>query len=214
MNTNRSSQAPQTTDSYPRSEEIYILATSNDLLKLDKEFFKSNLTIGINQSYIRAEQVGEQLTYWVCLDEFFRFFFWCHGDSSPDTYKWIPKSYRCDHRINNLIKACRKDCIRMFQPRKWTGTFRGSLSPPILDDVHYTIFSAVSLAVLLGAKRIKLRGVSLGGKYVDETLKMKRDSFYEQVRNIFVGTIRPSLRQRGIELTNETKISRLDLPFA
>lgn len=211
--TNHSSQGLQTINGYPTAQTIYVIATSNDLQKLDKAFFRDNITIGINQSYIRAEQVGEQLTYWVCLDEFFKFFFWCKGDTSPNTFKFIPVGYYVDSRIKNLKKACREDCIRVYRPRRFHLKFRGNIDgPPVLDDLKYTIFSAVSLAVCLGAEKIVLRGVSLGGKYVDETIKMKRDSYFEDVRNIFTGTVFPALKRIGIDLVNETEVSRLELP--
>jgi len=205
----RSLRAQQTTE-YPRAETIYVLGTSEDLRRLDKKFFDDNITIGVNQSYLRAEQVGSELTYWVTLDESFKFFFWMHGDTSPHTYKFIWKRYCLDHRFKKLKKVCREDCIRIYDHRPLGQVFKATLDQPIiLDQRKYTIITAISIATALRPKEIRLRGVALTGKYIDATIQTKWDNYYEEIGNYLKGFVWPALKRMGIKFVNETVNSQI-----
>ena len=197
-------------------EVIYVLATSKDINRLDKEFFDKNFTIGINQAYKRAEECGSQLTMWVCLDEFFKFYQWVRQDASHDTIKFVPAKYLADSRLGALWNGYMDCRIKLFQPWDMVGhkkfnchfNAKGGL---ILDEMCYSIFTALSLAVLLGTKKIILRGVSLKGDYFDSAIFTSRDVYYDDIKRRFKKYAVPALRNMGIDIENQTYDTELEI---
>lgn len=198
-------------------DEIYILGTSKDITRLDHDFFESHTTIGINQAFKRAEECTSQLTYWLCLDEFFKFHDWVRGGTSPDTIKMVPAKYLADSRLAKVWRNHHENGVRLYSPGiNMVGStkFNCKINEKggiILDEMCYTIFTALSLAVLLGARSIVLRGVSLKGDYFDSAIFTSRDVYYDDIKRRFRMYALPALRNAGISIRNDTYDTELEI---
>lgn len=197
--------------------QIHVLGTSTDLNRLAKEWFKDKYVIGINSSYQRAEQLGVELTEWLCHDHFMSFFNWVLSNKAPVTRKWILYDYVTDDRLQKFVKPVKDEWkdhrVQFYQVRKPP---YGTLQPnvvqalkneelPVLDDNFFTIFTAISLAVGLGATDIRLRGVSLKGNYFNEHIDCDRDKYNQAIKQTFQKTIVPWFKSTGRTLHNETE---------
>jgi hypothetical protein len=155
---------------------------------------------------------------WVCLDEFFKFYDWARsGWKSPDTWKFIPIKYLADSRMGNAWKEKERKRIRLYSPRDQFhdhayGCHFNGKGGIILDHMCYTIFTALSLAVLLRPKRIILRGVSLKGDYFDSAIYTSRDVYYDDIRRRMLEIAIPSIRGMGIDIENRTYDTELIIP--
>jgi hypothetical protein len=191
--------------------KVYVLGSSHDLDKLDKKFFDENITVGVNQTFKRAMDVGSHLKYWTAIDNVMKFFDWICSDESANTVKFVPNIYNVDVRLFNLhqgkIKRGEMD-LRTFTRRHFNGRFLvqnvDKMDAVVIDELEYSIFSGISIAVGLGATEIVLRGVSLGGTYFDGDGGSNRPEYYENIRKLMQGKIIPVLTANHIQFRNET----------
>ena len=192
----------------------YILGTSEDVNRLDHEWYLGKDVIGINSSYEAAARANTELTEWICHDQYFAFHEWVrHGPTK--TRKWVWREYCEDDRLfvfdprhPKFDSKYRHNNVRFFTLRPHSQ--KAELTPAVdedsavLDDYLYTIFTAISLAVGLGYTDLRLRGVSHAGDYFGGSINCNRDAYYYEMMLIFKKKILPALKALNIPITNET----------
>ena len=201
---------------------IYIIGTSQDILTLDRDFFKDKISIGINSAYKVARGL---LTYWMAADRYFKFHEFVAHNEAPLTKKFVWVDYAADDRLNVFRGTGHTDPIHRAQVKDWLIYFYScktptpqTLSPTVtfdkeklsvLDNYVYTLPICIGLAVGLGATEIRLRGVSFGngGHFDDDDPKSCHEAWdnnYEPQVLIFKKDILPALQKLNIPIINET----------
>jgi len=201
----------------------YILGTSKDINNIDGKWFNGKSIIAMNGSYEIAAKYGRQVDEWICHDQCFMFFKEIVHNSIPAFRKWVLYDYAVDERLQRF-RPNRTNYERWKDHNVWFYTVRTSrtnlpeLKPhiakspsdnlTILDNYIYTIFTATSLAVGLGAKEIRYRGVELGGSHFNDKKKCNLDHHYGEQSMKFKKFIIPACVEMGIKLINETPNAR------
>ena len=193
-------------------DRCYILGSSADLANLNGDFYDNNVTIGINRAYIRSDELDRQMDYWIAHDRYLAMHPWVQGRHAPDTNKYIRFEYYDEPIAVDYFKKVeagkREDHLNFYMVRPATdflfmpGRMPSGLT--ILDDMGFTIFTAISLAILQGFKDIRFRGVSLKGGYYGQQMNEDRVCYHGPMLEIFEKIKEPLMRD-GIMLRNETK---------
>jgi hypothetical protein len=205
---------------------VYVLGTSRDIESLDQEWFEGKYTIGINGAHMIASRNNHQLTEWLAHDQLFAFYNWILGNSMPKTRKWCFYEYcvddrlwkfRPDHReydqwkLHNVRFYDVQDSAQQGIIDPYVNTDEDPAKRTVLDNYIYTIFTAISLAVGLGFKDIRLRGVSLSGSHFDEGFHTNLDHLYYDQMLIFRKQVVPALHKIGVSIKNETVDAEFDI---
>lgn len=216
--------------------QIWILGTSDDINKLDENWYKDKITIGINTAYRKAK---DRLTHWLCFDQCFMFYDWLRNNEAPNTQKWIFNDYRSDDRLNIFLPPPRarkrdfvdpnaafaKNIVHFYLVHPFINSmdpyiqldrneaYENMMGRPgsgmsVLDADRYTLITAISLAIGLGATEIRLRGVGFQGGYFDDKDQCNLDNVYEEQARIIGRKVLPALQKRGIRLYNDTASAR------
>ena len=210
------------------NKTCYILGTSNDLTRLERGWDVGKDIIGINSIYRFAQKMKFHLDHWLCYDQCFTFFDWLNSNEMPMTNKWIFNDYKMDDRLNRFVPPPKYHLKTYVNPFK---QFENHLvhfymvkpigiefSPYVqmdrteanetglscLEADQFTLFCAISLAIGLGYKDIKLRGFGFSGSHFDEKDHAHLDHIYDTQIVILKKKVIPALVRQGIEFHNET----------
>ena len=209
-------------------DAVYILGTSEDLNKLPRGWFEGKKTIGINSAYRIAEKYNIQLDHWLCFDQCFVFYDWVRDNTAPLTHKWIFNDYRIDDRLNIFVPPPKYHLKTWVNPHPQFAEHRVhfymvkeigiEFKPYVqmdrteahetglscLEAKQYTMFTAISLAIGLGCKDIRLRGFGFRGSHFDEKQHAHLDHIYGEQIQIMKKKVLPVLARQGISIHNET----------
>ena len=184
---------------------VYILGSSEDVDRMDEDFWIRNKIIGVNRTC--THKYSKHMDYWIALDAMLQFKDFCNNDEK--TTKFVHYPYRTDPRLLHIHNGY------------FYSTFDGD--KPVNRDFRagikscgHTICSAMSLAYALGYKDIRFRGVNCcvrrdGPQYYDSdgalgvSARKSINAYYKQVRADMDRKSIPELRALGCTFTNESE---------